>query len=222
MGFADWAHEKLTLARALNDGECGGGYMDAAIIVSSVVSAIASDLWPGTGLDEKRFIELWARYAEPNAKRVSVPLFTRTLHRRGQLAEARSIKATYPAEMVWPGSTQVLVDDDVDRTEDELLSVCPTLSLRDLRKHSYPALFYKHIRCAGVHEYQASQEASSRAMTDREAAVSYVNELETSTMTTQRLIYFHFPWLCELVSGLVERVDRSAAPTQPTRWWIEG
>lgn len=209
------------MATALEAGECGGTYVDAMVIMASLLSGIASDLWPGPSQDKKRFVELWASYGGPEALRVSVPLLTQWLHDNDRISEAQGIEALHPNEFFWPGSTRVLVGEDVDISDDELQSVCPTISLRDLRRYSYPVLFYEHVRCAGVHEYQIGEEASAWGMTSRQAGVSYVNR-QMPGRTTRRHIYFHGPWLRQLTSSIVDRVDQAPLPAAPGSWWIDG
>jgi polyisoprenoid-binding protein YceI len=46
---------KLT-SLALDRGKCGGTYADAVILLSSAVSAVAADLWPGPRLNRRRWI----------------------------------------------------------------------------------------------------------------------------------------------------------------------
>src|SRR5512138_640924 len=76
VSIVDFVERKIVVAQALDRGECGGSYAEACIIMASVISGIASDLWPGKGLDRKRFVELWARYADPalSPNLISVPL----------------------------------------------------------------------------------------------------------------------------------------------------
>src|SRR4051812_45553630 len=112
LGISDFVNDKLRVAEALAAGGCGGGYVDAVIIMASLVSAMASDLWPGTGIDRRRFVELWVRYGEPEARRVSVPLLTQFLRDTGRSSEADMITASHPLELFRAGSTSVLVGDD--------------------------------------------------------------------------------------------------------------
>jgi hypothetical protein len=55
----NFARRKLDVAKALNEGKCGGSYGDACIITGAVLSAIAATLWPDR-IDGVRFVELWA------------------------------------------------------------------------------------------------------------------------------------------------------------------
>lgn len=221
MALADFVNEKLEVASALAAGKCGGTYVDAAIIVAALLSGIASEVWPGLRNDRQRFIELWATFGEPETLRVSVPLLTQTLRLTGSIPEAEAIEAMHADEFFWPGSARVLVGNDVDLAESDIQAVCTKLTHRELRRHSYPALFYSQVRCASVHEYEIGEEASARAMTSHEAAVSYLNRIEPESMTTRRLIHFHMPWLIDFVGDVAARVDGASAPARPTTWWID-
>ena len=59
----EWSDSKVDLALRLNSGECGGTYAEAVIILCSVLSGIAADVWPGRNKDRKRFVELLVKYS---------------------------------------------------------------------------------------------------------------------------------------------------------------
>jgi hypothetical protein len=102
VGVSKFVAEKLKVAAALDVGECGGDYIDSAVIMAAVLNAIASQLWPGKGHDRKRFVELWATYCDPEARRVSVPLLSEWLRNEGRRPEAETIEGLHPAEFFWP------------------------------------------------------------------------------------------------------------------------
>jgi hypothetical protein len=221
-GLALFVDEKLAVADALYAGECGGDYVDAINIMSALLSGIASELWPGTREDKARFIELWVTFSKPASSLISVPLLLQWLRKNARGDEARTIEAARPGLLDDTGRLRVLIGPEVDMSEVELQSLCPLLSTQDMRHQSYPALFYKHVRCGGAHEYEIKDEATPRPMTSRETSVSYSNRLDTATGEQKRLIYFHVPWLRELISVLVRRVDDCPRPGRPQTWWIDG
>jgi hypothetical protein len=102
VGVSKFVAEKLKVAAALDVGECGGDYIDSAVIMAAVLNAIASQLWPGKGHDRKRFVELWATYCDPEARRVSVPLLSEWLRNEGRRPEAETIEGLHAAEFFWP------------------------------------------------------------------------------------------------------------------------
>jgi hypothetical protein len=77
---------RVELAETLALEKCGGSYPDAILILSSVISGIASHLWPGKDrIDNVRFVELWARGADPclAPNKVSILLLAQDLANRG-------------------------------------------------------------------------------------------------------------------------------------------
>jgi hypothetical protein len=51
-----WVQERIAFAKRLNEGECGGHYGDAMLILSAVLSGLAADQWPGKWKDRRRFV----------------------------------------------------------------------------------------------------------------------------------------------------------------------
>src|SRR5712671_5903613 len=69
----DWVERKVRIAERLSQGECGGSYPEAVLILCAAISALAADAWPGTGIDRARFVELLVSLT-PQTKIVSIPL----------------------------------------------------------------------------------------------------------------------------------------------------
>jgi hypothetical protein len=75
--YSSWIEEKSALAQALKQGSCGGTYADAAIVLCTSISAMASLKWIKTKrTDRKRFIEIVARSRRDgiDSTMVSAPL----------------------------------------------------------------------------------------------------------------------------------------------------
>lgn len=70
--WLDFVERKIGTAVMLDDGQCNGSYSDACVLLSSLISGIAAELWPGDGIDRARFIELWIRYADPTLRRITL------------------------------------------------------------------------------------------------------------------------------------------------------
>jgi len=66
---------KLAVAITLSEGGGGGSYYEATLLLSSTVSGIAADVWPGEGIDRKRFVQLWVRYVHPDLDAVRISHF---------------------------------------------------------------------------------------------------------------------------------------------------
>lgn len=223
--FQRYVDHKLDMARRLGSGECGGDYSDACVLISALLSGIAADLFPGTGMDRRRFVETWVRYGRPDfrSSSISVPLLIRRLRRKGRHSEAAAVEKLR-SDSFGPGhATRVLIGSDVDLPEDAVLQASPKLTRKDVRDRSYPVVFYEHVRSTLVHEFHLDNRASSVPMTNQETAVSYVNVLHNGAV--QRRIHFHLPWLLDLArsvaDGAKEDVQKRPMPL-PSAWWIDG
>src|SRR5215204_1868901 len=93
-----YAMQKVALAKHLNEGECGGYYGDGILILSALLSGLAADLWPGKGKDRNRFVEIWARYADPKLKpnRISVPRLLAALGEEEEHELKQKVRNTNP------------------------------------------------------------------------------------------------------------------------------
>lgn len=230
MTTSEFVNRKLKVASALAQGQCGGSYTDACILLASVVSALAADLWPGRGKDERRFVECWNKYSDPivNPQRVSVPLLVRALRKRNQNEAAEAVVAARPSAFAPGHETKVLVGDDVDMNETEVLQVCPALAPAEIRRYSYGAVFYRHVRSALVHEYQLGSRASSVAMATDDDGVSYTNRLSlssTSSSSVVRQIHYPITWLESVVESIGTQVGSSNTSKplpEPSKWWLHG
>ena len=223
--FQRYVDHKLQLASKLGSGECGGEYSDACVLISALLSGIAADLYPGTGMDRRRFVETWMRYGRPDLSpgNVSLPLLVRRLRRKGKHKEALAIEKLRPGSFGPGHESQVLTGANVDVPEDALIRACPTLTLRAVRDRSYAVVFYEHVRSTLVHEFHLDNRAAAVPMASEDSRVSYVNVVHAGSI--QRRIHFHLPWLIALArsiaDGAKEDIRRRPLPL-PTRWWIDG
>jgi len=165
---------KTQLARDLARTERNGRYEDAILIISSIISAFAALFWPRPERewrcpekehakllkrfpDGKRFIEFWAAYADPaqGSLRISIPLLAEYLYEFERTDALDGLKRMRPAELrYFPEEMDghVCVGDTVDASESDVLQACPQLTVKDVRKWSYPAVFYREVRSGFVHE----------------------------------------------------------------------
>lgn len=225
--FLAHVQKRIELAKRLNEGECGGSYADAVLILSSTLSGIAADIWPGEGKDRNRFVELWANYAESALKPnlISVPLLLNQLEDRGDDDLAEKVRATRPGAFYPPGIPDALplivTGDHVDQSESELLALDPKLTASELRPFSYGNLFYKHVRSGYTHEGHTTDFASRYPMALEPVPVSYVNYVSRP----HRRIYFSVDWVAELVESIsasVEPLLLQQPLQEPKPWWIRG
>ena len=213
---SEWAAKTCEVATRLSRGESGASYGEAVLILCAALSAFAAEVWPGTGIDRKRFIHLLKRFSRAalSPTVISVPILAAHLRQKRKKGSLRRLKQAY----LNFGSTRVVTGHDVDKTEKEIRSLCPRLSRREIRDCSYAALLYRELRSAYVHEYRPGKKADSWPMTQKDdVQVSYVNWVNDP----DRHIHFHVAWLSELVSEVAKALDQlpSRLPARkPTRW----
>src|SRR5215208_2977753 len=143
--MSDWRQRRITLAKRLNEGECDGYYGDGILILSAVLSGIAADLWPGKGKDRRRFVELWARYADPSLtpNLISVPLLVASLEVEGEHDLEQIVRNTHPqAFPPWKMDLMVVTGEDVDKTEADVITLDSRLATKNLSQFSYGSVFY--------------------------------------------------------------------------------
>jgi hypothetical protein len=212
--------KKQQIALRLASGECGGSYGEAVLILCSALNALAAEVLPGEGIDRKRFVELLKEYAPPqlSATRISIPLLVGRLRTAGMNTESKRIEKAFLNFC----ASRVLTGDKIDKTEEEILAVCNTVSSKDIRECSYANLLYREVRSSYAHEYRSGKRADPWPMTqESNAHVSYGNWVDDP----DRHIHFHVGWISELAIRIAQAVDGMAAAlprTKPTRWWIEG
>jgi len=216
---------RLKVAEALANGEYGGGYVEACLIISGVFSGLAADVWPGRSIDQMRFVELWVQHTDatlrPNL--IALPLLIYALGRDGKTAEAEQLVKATPGKFGGGYASLVLTGDDVDMPVANVQQIVPTVDLKYLRKYTYGSVFYRHVRSAATHEYELGTRATGMPMTERDVGISYSNRLDADTMQSRRLIHYHIPWLLDLVRSAATAVESLPLPQQrPGKWWVEG
>src|SRR5215208_4691324 len=162
--------EKIAFAKRLNKGERGGNYGDGILILSALLSGLAADLWPGKGKDRNRFVEIWARYADPKLKpnRISVPRLLAALGEEEEHELKQKVRNTNPEAFPPENRDHLLVvkGEDVDKTEADLIALDSRLADKKLRQFSYGSVFYDHVRSGYTHEYHTTEYARHFPMAD--------------------------------------------------------
>lgn len=216
----DWAAKKCDTALRLSGGECGGSYGEGVIIICASISALAAEVWPGIKKDRVRFVELLKEFSpsEFDTTRISVPLLIDDLRNKKHLYQAKKLEKSF-LDFV-PG--QVLIGSKVDKFENEIIGLCPRLSLNEVRKFSYANLLYGQVRSSYAHEYRPGQLANSWPMTsDQSSPASYVEWFDKPI----RRIHFHIPWLVKIAVTLADSIDAVSTTlprVDPAKWWVEG
>jgi hypothetical protein len=211
------------VAARLSRGEAGGSYAEAAILVCATLSALAAELWDGIGIDRVRFIEMLVKLG-PEASAcitVSIPLLVQHLEASAREMDAKQLQRAFSV----PSISRVLTGPEVDRSESEVLALCPHLDLKELRRFSYASILYGEVRSSYAHEYRPGKLADSLPMTMRsDQKVSYINRI-ADDLQTRRLVHFHLEWLTTLPVALAAVVDDLAPALpqpKPKAWWADG
>ncbi len=218
-----WVGEKCDVASRLSRGEAGGSYAESAIIVCATLSALSAELWDGRGIDRARFIEMLVQFGAHSSecKTVSIPLLVQELNNSSRNSDALKIQRAFSL----PSSARVLTGPDVDKSERDVLSVCPQLDLKEVRSFSYASILYSEIRSSYAHEYRPGERADSWPMTMlANQRVSYINRM-TVSMEMRRLVHIHVEWFAQLAIELASAVDQLANTLplpRPQAWWADG
>lgn len=215
----NWIKGKTALAARLEAGECGGAYAESIIILSSAVSAVAAEIWPGDRIDRKRFVELLYDYCDPGLRpaRISIPLLIGHLRDTGRSWDEGTLRAQYMNFL----PSQILTSDDVDQDESAILAACPCLARKDIREFSYANVLYTEVRSAFVHEYRPSAKADPWPLAESaDDQVSYGNWHGEA----DRHIHFPVKWLCRVAESVAATADANATSfpvAQPGAWWLD-
>jgi hypothetical protein len=224
MGISSFATHKISVARRLANGECGGTYSDACILISALISGAASLAWPGRGNDHKRFVEAWVRFADPalSPAKISIPLLAGSLKTAGQINEVQTLTQKIPLSRFSQHDARIVTAADVDRDELEVVGILPSLSAASIRRHSYPSVFYREVRSSLSHECELSPSSAAHPQSIRQDAVSYVNY--GSGPNRQRKIHFHIEWLCAVAQSIADSlapfVQSNSRLNPPSQWWL--
>jgi hypothetical protein len=222
---------RINVAKALAEGKCGGNYYDACILISSTISGLAADIWPGHGIDKRRFVEVWVRFADPslipNPLLISIPILIAYLAENGANAEVEIINNRYPDIYAEYCGGRVVTSADIDMAEDDLIGICPGLESKILRQYSYPMVFYNYVRSSLIHEYRLGELATGYSHIDDDnnnhIGIDYTNSVDLTTRRQWREIHFRIPWLLDVVHSISSKIlSLTNAPDSPRLWWLDG
>ena len=214
-----WIRDRLILVRNLNRMRCKGSYAESAIILSSIISALAAETWPGERIDRKRFVEAIVQFSSKRyqVNLISIPLLINFFDEGKQKTVVKKLKRKY----LNFDDSRVLTGGEIDLEETILLKDCK-ISSHKIRKYSYPNILYEEVRSGYVHEYKAGSKADSFPMSSaKDQGVSYVNLINEP----HRKIHFHIEWWIKVARSIARTLDKkeSMLPLKrPTKWWLEG
>lgn len=229
----EFALRKRGLALRLVNKECGGSYGDEVMMLCAVITALAAEVWPGKGKDQRRFVEVLKDFAlELKTTRISIPLLLAYL----QSEKGRGVEKLELEREFFDNPQDLNLDGDVvDQSEETLIAKCPTLTPKEIRACSYGNLLYTEIRCGYAHEYRPGKRAVSASMSSvRTAIVSYENygknpeDKDYSEDDTDWRIYFNVDWIGNVAVAVAKAIDtvgefkRSASDQPVGGWWLDG
>ena len=127
---SEWTGKKCEVAIRLSRGESGGSYGEAVLILCAALSALAADVWPGTGIDRKRFVQLLKRFSPPHLSStlISVPILAAHLRQKRKKGSLRRLQQAF----LNFSRTRVVTGQDVDETEKQIKTTCPRLRRKNL------------------------------------------------------------------------------------------
>ncbi len=218
----EWMKSKCNIALRLDNGDCGASYDEAIIVLCAAISSVAAECWPKCkprdSIDKARFVELLKDSASPSimSTHISVPLLIDRLYLDSRASEVAVLRQYLPEPFT------ILTGTNVDKSEVELRTLCPSLPIKDIRSCSYANILYEEVRSGYMHKYKPSDRAESWPITAKQdQAVSYVNVIKGP----YRRIHFHIEWVAKLAMTVAESADciESAIPLKrPLYWWIHG
>jgi hypothetical protein len=205
-------------------------YGDAILVLTAVISALASQCWPGKSLDRCRFNQLLVDYA-PETRTISVPLLMKHFESNGKTDLASTLKSHFDS-CIPLGS--IPRGDIVDLSEKDVEKLLGAPCRIEVRKHSYANLLYEELRCSYSHEFKPGDRVRVhrpswlylepgvfyQPYSRRDSNISE-NPLEPSSYQ----IYFDLTWIGKVLKKCSIAVDKAAKRLRrkpPIKWWITG
>jgi hypothetical protein len=205
---AQWVTNKLSVVDRLRKEVEMSQYNPQMLIVGSILSALAAELWPSKYKDRQRFVELLVHYANPalRTRTISVPLLKRFLIAKGWEAEAKAIGERWCESE----ESEFMLGMELDAEEHELMAISPNLPRVFLRKFSYANLLYDEVQFGRERPYVYSNDIPS-------TEVGYNRLPENRQWAT----CFGADWLRALVISAEERSRAATVEKAYTNWWLQ-
>lgn len=231
--FREWYASKVEIADQIIKSHERQGEPDAEILLCCANSALAAQMWPGEGIDKKRFVQFLVQFSDASLslQRISIPLLANRLEAKGDLDTAIKVRRTFLPVM------PIMLNGDVDKDEETVRMEFPSLTRKEIRSCSYASSIYVDLRSGLVHEYQLSSHLIPYTLSDRTDIPSYVNLRDTTLdPTTGSIIvggetrrYLHFPYqyIRKALASSAESAFRhwdTCTPwnqPEPQSWWVE-
>lgn len=223
--FREFFHSKLELGRFLIKEMGVQAEPDAEIILCCALSGLASILWPGTGIDRQRFIQLLVDFSQPSAnlQLISLPVLASQLRDQGDVSSAINLKAKF-----FPGHPSEFINPNVvDQDEAIVSSFINYLDLKTIRRSSYASIIYTDLRCALVHEYSLSPNMTYFNLFDIHDSPSYLH-MNFEDGRTRMLLHLPFDYLANTLINITDALftywstSSLLEKPRPVSWWVDG
>lgn len=197
--FREWFQERINVADEIVSQHGSKAESDAEIILCCAISALAATVWPGKGIDRKRYIQLLIEFTPPkfDVQKISVIHLVSSLQDKAQLDAANIlISARFKSELaylskspmtygyldgepLYAGTLSPIFDPaEVDLDEVEAFELIPKFEKSEIRRSSYASIIYSELRSGLVHEYELFPNLASRGWPGKEDQLCYINFLK--------------------------------------------
>ena len=222
----DWFLSKVEIADNLFSQYGFNGEADAEILLCCAASALASKMWPGEKIDRVRFTEFLIKFTGSNIdiQRISIPALAAKLKDKNRSAEANILLNNY----LQNDNGQVFICDAVDKSEDAILSLCPSIESKIIRDASHVGIIYKDLRCGLVHEGRTSKLVFHDFPPSNTNVPYYANLLIEPNLPIEHPLCFPYHYIRDILVSVVENAFayretvNSWDTSEPVKWWIEG
>lgn len=230
--FRSWYSKRVKIAEEIVTNHGPEGEADAEILLCCSISALAAQMWPGEGIDKKRFVQFLVQFSDERlcVRKISIPLLEKNLEKSDFNTAIRVRRKFLPG-------MPIMLDGDADKDETEVMAMFPSLSRKEIRNSSRASSIYVDLRSGLVHEYQLSSHLVSYTFSDRKDIPSYVNrqdnvpDLTAGTFVTgetRRYLHFPYPYIRKISDTAAQAAfgywekQNSWDQAEPQSWWVEG
>lgn len=222
--YSQFFEQRLELARWIVTDKGKDFEADAEIILCSAIGALASKLWPGTGIDRQRFTELLVNFSSSKVdlRIISTPVLAWQLRSHGDLSSAIDV-----AKHFFPGHPkEVLEPTVVDQDESVIITAFNHLDKKTIRQASYASIIYRDLRCGLIHEYDISEPITPVNLFEIYNSPSYLN-MSYANGQNRRLLHIPFEFLVNVLSSITESlftywsIATKWEKPHPSNWWVD-
>lgn len=231
--FRSWYSRRVQIAEEIVTNHGSEGEADAEILLCCSICALAAQMWPGEGIDKKRFVQFLVQFSDASLsiRKISIPLLEKNLEKSDFDTAIKVRREFLPVR-------PIVLDGGADKDEAEVMAMFPSLSRKEIRNSSRASSIYIDLRSGLVHEYQLSPHLIPYTLSDKTDIPSYVNlqdtTLEPTTGSiivrgeTRRYLHFPYPYIRNVSDTAAQaafdywKKQNSWNQPEPQSWWAEG